>query len=135
MVRGTDLVLVDTSAWIHSFRHGESPMASRIRRLLDEDRVALCGPVLLEIRRGLRPTDSKLVLDLFQALVWLPFEEMDWGDAGLLDVSLRRKGTTLPSLDVLIAHVCLKNRVSILTLDGHFRLVPNLQVVDDAAQE
>ena len=125
---GNEPVLIDTSAWIDAFREKTPWVASLIRKLLDEDRAVTCGPVLFEIRRGLKPTERKKVLPLFDALHRPPFEEDDWSRAGELDASLRKKGITLPSMDLLIAHLCLKHKMSILTLDKHFKQIPSLHV-------
>jgi predicted nucleic acid-binding protein len=125
-----ELVMIDTSAWIDGFRGKTDWVTRLIRELLNDDRAATCGPVLFEIRRGLKPPERKRVMPLFDALHRLPFNESDWVGAGELDASLRRKGRTLPSMDVLIAHLCLKHGVAILTLDGHFAKVPGLRVAD-----
>ena len=126
MAANSKPVLIDTSAWIDGFREKTPGVAELIRKLLDEDRAFTCGPVLFEIRRGLRPGERKKVMPLLDALHRLPFEESDWGEAGELDVALRKKGHTLPSMDVLIAHLCLKHKTAILTLDKHFKDVPGL---------
>lgn len=122
-------VLIDTSAWIDAFQERTAWVARRIRTLLEEDRAATCGPVLFEIRRGMKPGERKKVLPLFDALHRLPFEETDWSEAGEMDAALRRTGHTLPAMDVLIAHLCMKHKTSILTLDAHFRFVPGLNVL------
>ncbi len=128
MAAEVGLVLIDTSAWIDAFREKTDWVAPLIRRLLDEDRAVICGPVLFEIRRGLRPAERKRVLPLFDALHRLPFEETDWEKAGDLDASLRKKGITLPSMDLLISHLCLKHKIAILTLDKHFKSIPGLRL-------
>jgi len=44
------LVLTDTSGWICFFsRRGYEEMKKRISILLDEDRVAIAGPILIEL--------------------------------------------------------------------------------------
>jgi predicted nucleic acid-binding protein len=123
------IVLVDTSAWIDAFRARTPWVTALVRRLLDEDRAATCGPVRFEIRRGLRPSERRRVLPLLEALHPLPFEESDWTEAGELDSRLRTGGHTLPPLDVVIAHLCLRHRVSLLTLDQHFASVSGLRIV------
>jgi len=129
MAADLDPVLIDTSAWIDAFQEKTPWVARRIRTLLEEDRASTCGPVLFEIRRGLKPGERKQVIPLFDALHRLPFKEADWSEAGELDAALRKKGHTLPAMDVLIAHICLKQKASILTLDEHFKLVPGLNIL------
>ena len=124
----SESVLIDTSAWIDAFQEKSDWVAPLIRGLLDQDRAVTCGPVLFEIRRGLKPSERKRVLPLFDALRRLRFEESDWALAGELDASLRKNGKTLPAMDVLIAFLCLRQDISILTLDEHFKSVPELRV-------
>jgi predicted nucleic acid-binding protein len=65
-------------------------LSRMIRELLEEDRVATCGPVIFELMRGLKPKETKNVLTLFDALHRLSFDEGDWQKAGELDASYRR---------------------------------------------
>jgi predicted nucleic acid-binding protein len=44
-----------------------------------------------------------------------------------LDASLRKKGITIPPMGVIIAQVCLHHKVSLFTLDKHFRSIPGLK--------
>lgn len=52
-------VMVDSSAWIEFFRHGEGAVGDCVSRLLDEDRIALCGMVELELLQGARPRERR----------------------------------------------------------------------------
>ena len=55
-----DLVLIDTSGWICFFsRRGYEEMKKRISTLLDEDRVAIAGPILIELIQGTRNEEEK----------------------------------------------------------------------------
>ena len=53
-----DLVLVDTGVWSAFFSKPASPEKRALDALLDEDRVALTGPVLAEVLRAFRRTDE-----------------------------------------------------------------------------
>lgn len=122
-----EMVMLDTSIWIDAFR-GKSPEILKLtKKLLDEDRVCTCGPIVFEIRRGLHPREQKRVFPLFDALIRLKFDESTWDEAGALDASLRRKGLTLPPMDILIASVCLQHGTPLLTLDQHFQAIPGLK--------
>ena len=123
------LVLADTSTWIDALSGKRAAIVSKMQLLLTEDRIATCGPVLFEIKRGLRPAERKKVLPLLDALIRLPFEENIWEKAGDLDASLRGKGITIPPMDVLIAALCLRHDVFLFTLDNHFHSVPGLKLL------
>jgi len=120
-------VLLDTSVWIDAFR-GKTPyIVEATQGLLKDDCILICGPVLFEIKRGLRPPDRKKILPLLDALIRLSVDEAVWDAAGDLDASLRKKGMTIPPMDVIIAQVCLHHKVSLFTLDEHFHSIPGLK--------
>jgi tRNA(fMet)-specific endonuclease VapC len=123
-------ILLDTSVWIDALRGRTPNIVALVQGLLNDDRALTCGPVIFEIKRGLRLADRKKILPLFDALIRLSFDEVIWDTAGDLDASLRKKGVTIPPMDVLIAQICLHHKVSLFTLDEHFRSVPGLQLFD-----
>jgi predicted nucleic acid-binding protein len=123
-------VLLDTSIWIDALRGKTPNIVALTQGLLNDDRALTCGPVIFEIKRGLRSPERKKILPLFDALIRLSFDEAMWDAAGDLDASLRKKGVTIPPMDVLIARICLHHKVALFTLDEHFRLVPGLQVFE-----
>jgi hypothetical protein len=49
-----ELVLVDTCIWVPFFNRPQSPEKRVVDQLLDEDRVALVGPILTEVLQGFR---------------------------------------------------------------------------------
>ena len=120
-------VLLDTSVWIDAFRGKTPHVVETTQSLLKDDCIFVCGPVLFEIKRGLRPPDRKKILPLLDALIRLSVDEVVWDAAGDLDASLRTKGVTIPPMDVIIAQVCLLHKVSLFTLDEHFYSIPGLK--------
>lgn len=130
MANNMESVLLDTSVWIDALQ-GRTPHIVKItQELLNEDRILTCGPVIFEIKRGLRPPERKKILPLFDALIRLSVDETIWDAGGDLDASLRKKGITIPPMDVLIAQVCLHHKVFLFTLDEHFRSVPRLKIFE-----
>lgn len=128
MISSTEPVLLDTSVWIDALRGKTSKIVATTQELLKDDRVLTCGPVIFEIKRGLRPEERKKILPLFDALIRLSVDETLWDAAGDLDASLRRKGITIPPMDVIIAQICLYYKVCLFTMDEHFRSVPGLKL-------
>jgi predicted nucleic acid-binding protein len=117
------MILVDTSAWVEFFR-GRKPVADAVDALLEANRAALCGPVVTELRRGIRSAaERSKVLPLLDACHLLPEPPTLWEDAGDLGFALARKGSTVKSLDLLIAVYALSHTVPILTTDRDFRLI------------
>ena len=130
MAGNAEPVLLDTSVWIAALRGKTSNIVAITQELLKDDRVLTCGPVIFEIRRGLRPSERKKILPLFDAITRLSFDETAWDAAGDLDASLRKKGITIPPMDVLIAQICLHHKIFLFTLDEHFRSVPGLKLFE-----
>lgn len=128
MTLTSESVMVDTSVWISAFRGKSGDVVKITRQLLNNDRVLTCGPVLFEIRRGMRESERKRTMSLMEAMIRLPFGESDWDRAGELDGLLRSQGITLPPMDVLIARICLHHKVPLFSLDRHFESVPNLKL-------
>jgi predicted nucleic acid-binding protein len=120
-------VLVDTSVWIDFFRKAHSPEGDLMDLLLAEDRVVICGIVEMEILQGLKGKERVPTESLLELLPYLATERADFRVAGLLWQQLRRRGMTIPSTDCLIASLCLRHRVSLLSLDAHFDGIESLK--------
>jgi predicted nucleic acid-binding protein len=113
-------VLVDTSAWVDFFRQGAGPVADAVDSLLDEDRVILCGVVEMELLQGVRDRDAARLLKLLGALRFVEATRDDYRAAGERLAALRRRGVTIPATDALIAAVCERAKLALLTTDRHF---------------
>jgi predicted nucleic acid-binding protein len=117
------MILVDTSAWIEFFR-GRDPVADRVDDLLDANDVALCGPVLTELRRGFRSaSDRNTVLSLLEACPVLAQPASLWEEAGDIGFSIKGKGFAVKTLDLLIAVYALSYSIPLLTMDRDFSLM------------
>ncbi|MGO9016279.1 MAG: PIN domain-containing protein [Dissulfurispiraceae bacterium] len=120
-------VLIDTSAWVASFRKNEETR-KKIKRLIEEDRAAICGVVVYELLQGIRDNDEASVIE--KALQGLHFYETSqevWHSAGLSSCLLRRNGVTIPMSDVVIAAVARMYDLEVLTTDAHFKQIDNLK--------
>ena len=128
MTGKTEPVLLDTSVWIDALRGKTSKIVTTTQELLRDDRILTCGPIMFEIKRGLRHRERKKILPLFDALIRLSVDETIWDAAGDLDAILRSNGITIPPMDAIIAQVCLHHKVCLFTLDEHFTSVPDLKL-------
>lgn len=90
-------------------------------RVLESDEVALCGPVLTELRRGLRTAaERRRVLPLLSGCHLLEQPPALWEEAGDLGYALARRGASVKTLDLLIAAYALSYTVPLLTTDADF---------------
>jgi len=122
-------IIVDTTVWIEFFRNPQSPHSNHLKDLLRQRRVVIVGMVLAEIVQGVKaPREADLVLT---SLTKLPYSEMTkdrWQQAGEISASLRKKGTTLPLSDLIIAACALAEGGEIYTLDPHFKRIPGVKL-------
>lgn len=114
---------MDTSAWVCFFaRTGYPEVKSFLRSLLDEDRVATAGPIVVELLQGCRSVEEKQQLQvLLQALHWLVTKEEHWYRAGQAAFALRRRAITVSAMDALIATLAEVYGCPLLQQDTDFQ--------------
>jgi predicted nucleic acid-binding protein len=119
------LVLIDTSAWICFFaRRGYPEIKNALSLLLDEDRAAVAGPILVELIQGARTSEEKEDLKKWiKGLHWLPVTDTLWYLAAEMSFSLRRKGITTSPIDTIIAALAIEYDCLLLHRDSHFDLI------------
>ena len=122
--------MVDTSAWIEFFRKGEGRVCRYLDSLLDEDRVALCGIIEMELLWGVRPKERARLKTLIQALHYIEILREDYIKSGETLCRLREKGITIPSTDALVARVCIRLKLPLLSLDRHFKYIGGLAKIN-----
>jgi hypothetical protein len=125
-------VIVDTSVWIGFFRKGDEKVSLLLDSLLEQDCVAICGIVEMELLRGVRPEERKRLGSLLDALHYIETVRKDFIRAGERLNELRQKGITIPSTDALIAMICVRNNLPLFTLDTHFDHLPEVKRFDIA---
>ena len=115
------MILIDTSAWIDFFRGKDTWVSERIDTELLSGTPALCGPIWLELIRGLRgKKDNKKMVELFKSCHWLKEPDDFWSEAGELGKYLAQKGYSIGSIDLLIAVHALAHHTPLLTTDEDF---------------
>jgi hypothetical protein len=118
-------ILVDTSVWSHALRR-DAPSGlrevGRLRQALEGgEPVFSTGLILQELLQGFEgPKARQKILRTFAALPFIIPETGDHIDAADLKTRLRRKGVQAGTIDVLLAHLCLRHGLSMLTLDDDF---------------
>jgi len=123
-------ILVDTSAWIDYFNKPDSKTGKTVENILQNRRAVLAGIVLTEILQGAKiKREFDAVLESMLALPLLEASLMTWIEAGRISFTLRRKGITIPTTDLIIASLALENNCSILTLDPHFQQIPGVKIL------
>lgn len=119
------MVLVDTSIWIDFFQNKDSLHAITLEGLIkDNNRAIICGVVLQEALQGIRDNTSyELTKEKLSKLPFLDTNKETYIYASSLYRTLRRKGITIPSIDITIASIAILNRIPLFTKDEHFKTI------------
>ena len=121
-------VLVDTSIWIEYFNRRDSENGEALEGLLREERVAITGVVVTELLQGAKQkSEFDAILDSIVALPFLDATLNTWIEAGSLSYSLRKKGLTVPTTDVVLAGLAIENQCQLFSLDSHFDRIPGVK--------
>jgi hypothetical protein len=122
-------IIVDTTIWIEFFRNPQSPHSNHLKDLLRQRRVVMAGMVLAEIVQGVKdPKEAKLVLSGFTKLPYSEMTKDRWQQAGDMSASLRKKGTTLPLSDLIIASCAVAEGCEVYTVDPQFKKIPGVKL-------
>ena len=121
-------LFVDTSVWSLAFRRdaASSPASSievlALRQALEgDDTVVTTGVILQELLQGFSgPRARKDIIDRFSALPLLVPDRQDHIDAAELRNQCRRSGVQIGTIDALLAQLCIRHGLTLLTTDRDF---------------
>lgn len=118
-------VIVDTSAWIESFRpQGENKLKGVVKQLISEGKILLPGIIKTEILRGTKSKEEFQMLDeSLSGLIYLSVEDDFWGRLARFSFDLSREGITVPLVDAYIALLAIEQKASLLHRDIHFDFI------------
>ena len=118
-------LFVDTSVWSLAFRRDRPPDAPEIaalaRALQGGEQVVTTGLVLQELLQGFRGARArKQILSRFAALPLVVPDRDDHVAAADLRTSCRRRGVQVGTIDALLAQLCIRHNLMMLTTDRDF---------------
>lgn len=115
-------MLVDTSVWVDFFNNYESPFAETLTGLIKEhNRVVICGLILQEVLQGIKDgRKHKTTRERLERLPFINTDKKTYLLAADLYRRLRRKGLTVPPVDVTIAAIAITSSIPLYTKDAHF---------------
>ncbi len=120
------MLFVDTSVWSLAFRR-DAPAAERevrelIRAIEAGETLVTTGLVLQELLQGFSgPRDRAQIVERFATLPLLTPDRQDHVDAADLRNQCRRRGIQIGTIDALLAQLCIRHDLTMLTTDGDFR--------------
>jgi len=122
---------VDTSVWSLAFRRDSPPEIPEVHALGHAlsagEIVVTTGVVLQELLQGFRgPNARDQILSRFRNLPLLTPGIEDHIEAADLRNRCRRKGIQVGTIDALIAELCIRHDLTLLTTDQDFRGIAKL---------
>ena len=120
-------LFVDTSVWSLAFRCDQVSTAPVVRVLRDAleggETIVVTGLVLQELLQGFSgPKARKDIIDRFTALPLLAPNRLDHIEAAQLRNRCRRAGLLIGTIDAVIAQLCIRHALILLTTDKDFVL-------------
>ncbi|MGH6611726.1 MAG: type II toxin-antitoxin system VapC family toxin [Burkholderiaceae bacterium] len=118
-------LLVDTSVWSLALRRdkpSDSSEVQTLRRALEgEELIVTTSIIVQELLQGfVGPRAKREIVERFAALPVIAPDRQDHIDAGELHNTCRRKGVQLGTIDALLAQLCIRHELVMLTTDKDF---------------
>lgn len=123
-------LFVDTSVWSHLFRRdavGDGAQVGALRHALETgEAVITTGLILQELLQGFSgPKAHDQILDHFSAVPLLVPDRNDHIAAAGLRNHCRRGGIQAGTIDALLAQLCIRHDLTMLTADRDFEHIAN----------
>ncbi len=124
--------LVDTSAWILSFKTtGQEGLKTLLKEAIERDRVVTTPVIVLELLQGCKTQkEFDNLRTRLESLENCSLEDLIWERVYSFGFSLRRKGLSVPTLDILIAFLAIEKSYTLLHHDHHFRMIAEHSELD-----
>lgn len=118
-------LFVDTNVWSLAFRRdelSETAHVEALRQALEEGQtIVATGLVLQELLQGFSGPKARLpILEHFSAIPLLVPDREDHIEAAALRNHCRRKGVQAGTIDSLIAQLCIRHTLTLLSVDRDF---------------
>ena len=119
-------LFVDTSVWSMALRRDGSPASREVKALVQEiergEPLLTTGLVLQELLQGFSgPKNRDRLLDRFSSVPLLVPDRDDHVRAAELRNECRRRGVQVGTIDALLARLCIRHDLTMLTTDADFR--------------
>jgi predicted nucleic acid-binding protein len=118
-------LFVDTSVWSLALRRDRPPVVPEVdalaRALEDGEQIVTTGLVLQEILQGFHGARARTqIVRRFSALPLLVPDRDDHVAAADIRTTCRRRGVQIGTIDALLAQLCIRHRLTMLTTDADF---------------
>jgi predicted nucleic acid-binding protein len=119
------MLLVDTSVWSLALRRDVVVAQPEVlyleQALVGSQTVVTTGLVLQELLQGFSgPKARAQIIDRFSLLPLVQPDRQDHVDAAALRTACRRGGVQIGTIDALLAQLCIRHQLTLLTTDQDF---------------
>ena len=123
-------IFVDTSVWSLALRRDmppDIPEQEELKRALETGTVFSTGIVLQELLQGFsKPKAHKLIVQQFSSLPLVVPNRDDHIEAADLRIKCRRRGVQSGTIDALLAQLCIRHELTMLTTDKDFHAISRI---------
>ena len=125
-------LFVDTSVWSLALRRDVAPdvpeVAALKLALASGQAIVSIGLVLQELLQGFTgPKQAQNLIERFRSLPMLMPDRQDHIDAATLRNVCRRQGVQAGTIDALLAQLCIRHGLTLLTTDRDFSLIAGVE--------
>jgi predicted nucleic acid-binding protein len=123
-------LFVDTNVWSLALRRDSLSSSTEVRTLVRAietgETILTTGLVLQELLQGFSgPKAREQILDRFSAIPLLAPDRDDHIEAAELRNRCRRAGIQVGTIDALLAELCIRHELTMLTTDNDFTHIAN----------
>jgi predicted nucleic acid-binding protein len=125
-------LFVDTSVWSLALRRDVVPDVPEIAALKlalsSGQSIATTGLVLQELLQGFNgPRQSRAIVDRFRHIPMITPDRQDHVAAAELRNACRRGGVQAGTIDALLAQLCIRHELTLLTTDADFKNIARVK--------
>lgn len=116
------ITLIDTSAWIEALRiKGKDEIRKQVKDLLISGDARIAEPILIELFHGARgKKELDTIQDLAMTVPVLKCSDKVFSESYKHAMELRKKGLTVPAMDILIYSIAIFHKALIFHNDSDF---------------
>ncbi len=119
------MYLFDTSAILEILYGTEK--GNNILKILKEEQIITTSITLHEVAIGEEMTRLETALNFFGIIEILPFDKECALQSSSIEKELTKKGKKINRIDILIAGICKKHNLTLITLDNDFKNIDSIK--------
>jgi len=126
------MLILDTDVLIEIERKNER-ITDSVEKLREKhpENPAVSSAIYAEVYYGclVLPEKSKEILNILESLEILSFDKDVAKIFSQLKLNLNKRGMPIPAFDLITASTAIKENATVVSLDTHFKNVPNLKLI------